>query len=285
MLTPPIIVAIVSAVIGVLGTIGGVLLTHCLEKRRKAKKGAKGGKERTWLDALQESRPWCFLHKWRATIQLIALWWGLVGLFVGLLHGLVAGKLSVFDHVVSFDVTRIVVVIAIAIIDLFIRWRVFRRIQSISLDILIFAVVYRLVIMMSRCTEGGIPVDWNVYLLALMAVLLLLGGSVYWLYKESYIRDFKTWFQNHLSKHATQMTSDSREALKEIVEQYKHVDLWEIFQQDETSRLRRLVNGLVPAAERCGKDEVFALSLWYRMPTVAVLSILAVFAVYLNALA
>jgi len=207
------------------------------------------------------------------TLSLFVIWVCWVVLFSTLIYIFINGEV-VFGRKVEFSHTRIFLILFFAICDLIFRYLVFGNIQSTSLDIILFSLVYRITIVF---LDAGVSPEEKTVVPIIMFVIFAMGVGLYWYFQKAYRDNFKGWLQPALSN------APNKNMIEEICIKYKHTDLWGVFRREEINHIRELIKRYPNTnVSQLGKD--FELELWRRAFVVSGLAILTILCIFLNAL-
>lgn len=228
-------------------------------------------------------RQWLRIVRRKIPVTLFFVWGVWMSLCLVLLHVFVDEKLVVGERIVRFDMLRIAVVVAIAGIDLLLRYVLFRRIQSISLDIIVFCLVYRAgIILLGNGGSPDLPPSWAAAIPLIISMFFISSALLYWLYKEHYVSKLNEWLLTALPLGGKTDDAEARRVLEQVALQYVKVDLWGLSRADECAIVRKMLekSGF---ADVGNLPETFDLSRVAGALLVSCLTPLTIACVYLNA--
>jgi hypothetical protein len=169
-------------------------------------------------DSVKKTKDWIVKTKpYEIVVLLLAVLSAFVGSYV-LVHYII-GQLHLAIEISTHNMW---IVLFFSFLDLIFRLATFSDIQSVSLDIVIFSLVYRASISIAN------PSSLNTYLLLTMLGLFILGILVY---KDFFVKYYQENLEAALWKIFENTDVKHKHVLEKVCRSYKHNDLWGIFRK------------------------------------------------------
>ena len=223
----------------------------------------------------------------RELLKLLAIWGGAVVAVVGLVVGLTNGKV-ILGREIGYNWIPMVLVVVLVACDLGFRYLIYGKVQSVSLDVVLFSLVVRLSVALTGSGDAAV----NVSLVVILVVCAVLEVVVYAWFRRDYRKVYLKWLQQALKSKIPSEKGETQIAqaaeITAIALETAEPDLWGVLVRDEIAHIVDLVTACGGDTSKLMKDATTIsypkMSFGLRAGIVLGLAVLPVITILVNGL-